>query len=450
MSLIVACSGNSSNYGTQYDVTETGVVSSALDPSGGQFEEPVQASPDWLEIRIGPERQAVYLPKTTDPPDLSYYHFGRSGVRYPTLSTQVGVELRGLDWHTGDNLQLVTPNAGTAIHDFEIHVAYPGEGATALTGEAMDWRAAQAPLVDAAAGDRTWIAQMSQQPLASGGHYHVLSRIGLAPDFTPIDGGAALLRASLAPVPLDRTLALTWKGTAYAALVAEAGPYARRAATPALSLRTLPQPLFDHNNFHNRFFMYLPSLVDFGPVDANTDVTHSIAYGNPFSTPGAPWHDFLAVVYSMPIAIPDGGVTYAMDVQAIPVETLAAGGAVEPTISPVEHVTIGGVSADLERTGVGTSPTIAWDPPALGTASTYTVTVLAIRPVGVGKTVTAVGTFYTTATSIRLPDSAMRDVGSYVLNIAAISARGRDLAAAPFLAAVPYASAEHVTAKLTP
>jgi hypothetical protein len=410
----------------------------------------VWASEDWVEVRIGRDRQAVYLPNTGSPPDLSYYHFGRSGVEYPTRPTKVGFEIGGLDWHTGDSLQLVSPNVGISIHDLDTHLAYPREGSTTVSQQAMDWLLAGAPLLDAGQGDRVWLAQMAVRTLPGKIHYKMLARAGLAGDVGMVSGQPAMLRAGLAPVALDRMLELRWKGTAYAALVAQAGPYAKKAATPAISVRTLPQALVENNNFHGRYFMYLPSVVDFGPLDANTDVAHAIQYGNPFSTAATPWGDFVSVVYAMPAAIPGGGVTYAMVVQAIPVESLARGGEIAPGISPVRNVRINGAPADVEHDGVGLSPTISWEAPELGTASTYTVTIQAIVPAAQGRTVIAGGTFHTTSTSITLPEKAMRDVSSYVVNIAAISASGRDLAARPFLSTVPYASAEYVTAKLRP
>jgi hypothetical protein len=450
---LIACNGNSATpttgYGAQYDVTEHGVTRRALEPSDGQFEEPVAASPDWMEIRIGRDRQAIYLPKTDTSPDLSYYHFGRSGVQYPNRPTQVDLEVSGLEWHTGDGLQLVSPNVGLSIHDLEIHFQYPSEGSTSVSQQAINWLDAQAPLLDSAQGDRIWVAQMTHRPLAGGGGFHhVLTRAGLAGDLTMVDGRASTLRAALAPIKLDRTVELRWQGTAYAALVAQAGPYAKKAASPAISVRTLPQALVENNNFYNRYFMYLPSVVDFGPLNANTDVAHTVAYGNPFSTRTTPWSDFVSVAYAMPVVIPTGGVTYAMVVQAIPVDALAGGQAVAPTISPVRNVKINGESTGVEHAGVGATPTISWDAPELGTASTYAVTIQAIVPVGTGKTVMTAGTFYTTSTSVTLPAKAMRDVREYVVNVAAISAKDHNLAARPLLGTVPYASAEYVTAKI--
>jgi len=137
-------------------------------------------------------------------------------------------------------------------------------------------------------------------------------------------------------------------------------------------------------------------------------------------------------------------------VQAIPVEALGNGESVTPAISPVRNVEINGQSTDVERAGVGTTPTISWDAPSLGVASTYTVTIQAITPAGPGRTVVSAGTFHTTSRSVTLPESAVRDVSAYVVTVAAISSQDRDLAAKPFLATLPYASAEYVTAKITP
>lgn len=452
LSLTAACGSNPNTgpvVGARYNVTETGVVPSALDPTDGTFEEPVQSAPDWVELRIGPARQAIYLPKGSTPPDLSYYNFGRSGVQYPTRPTRVGVEIAGLDWHQGDSLQIVSPNVGVSIHELEVHFDYPAPGATRVSRQTMDWTSAAVPLVDSKQGDTTWVAQMASAPTASGSYYSVLARAGVAAGFTVTDGGAATLNATLAPVARDKTLDLHWKGTEYAALAAQAGPDARPAAAPALSIRSIPEPLARNNNFYNRYYMYLPSLVDFGPIRGTADLDQTIQYGNPFSTKHMKWTDFVTMVYAMPVAVPGVGATHALVVQASPVDALA-GGVLAPAISPVRNVQINGQPATAPRAAVGLSPAITWDAPAIGTVTGYTVTVQAIARRGAGWTISAAGTFHTRSPSITLPEAAMKSVSSYVLTITAISAQDRDLTAKPFLGSLPYASADYVTAQITP
>jgi hypothetical protein len=189
-------------------------------------------------------------------------------------------------------------------------------------------------------------------------------------------------------------------------------------------------------------------LIDFGPLPGGTDIDETIHYGNPFATAGAPWLDFAAVVYAMPVVIPHVGAIHALVVQASPIATDTE---LAPALSPVRAVRIAGQpdrSAGI--TGVGAAPAIAWDPPATGTATTYAVTVNAIAPDGAGFTITPIGTWLTTATSLALPAFATANATSYVLTITAISAPGRDLAAKPLLGTLPYASADYVTAQITP
>ncbi len=262
------------------DVTEHGVVASTVDKTGASLELTPTA---WLELRTN-DNLPVYLPGRTTPVDLSVYHFGRSDTAEPTKPTSVGVEPAGLDWHQGDTLQLVSPNAGLSIHDLEAHFDYPHDGATSITANPFDWRDAHSPLLDASKGDTTYLMQMSNRPTASGTTYNVVTRAGVAGNFTQADGAASRLAATLAPVTPDRTFAFGWKGTAYAALAAQAGPGARPAHAPSLTIRTLPDTLAQNTGAFDQFYMYLPSLVDFGPVRGDDDFAETIKYGNPLAT----------------------------------------------------------------------------------------------------------------------------------------------------------------------
>ncbi len=154
--------------------------------------------------------------------------------------------------------------------------------------------------------------------------------------------------------------------------------------------------------------------------------------------------DFVAMVYSMPVSVPDVGGTHAYMIQAMPV------GATEmaPMISPVRNVRVNGDSAAVARTGVGRSPTVSWDAPSLGTASSYAVTIQPIVRDGAGFRIVAASTFRTTGTSIKLPAFAT-GAGSYVLTVTAISSGDRDLTQRPLIGSLPYASADYVTAQIT-
>lgn len=441
--LVAACSGAPSiDVGTRYDVTEHGVVATTSDPSAPQAL--ATESPDWLSVD-----DHTYVPKRDTPPDLSSYHFGRSGLVYPSAPTPVDVELGGLAWNQGDSLQLVSPNVGLSIHQLETPFAYPPQGAHSITGQRFDWARAGSPLIDSGQGDTTFVAQMSSMSSASGTPYSVLTRAGIADKFTTVEGGAATLHATLAEIAATKTFAFRWSGTAYAALASQAGPGARPGAAPALAIRTIPQALVPNNRFFTRMYMYLPSLVDFGPVRGGEDYDEVVSYGNPFATKTVPWSEFVTMVYAMPVRIDHVGTVHALAIQATPVDELRDG-TLAPVLAPVRDVRIDGAPATSALHGVGTSPTITWDPPALGTATNYEVTVQAIvrDPNGTGLIIRRAGTFVTSSTSLVLPAFATRGLDSYALTITAISSRGRDLAAKPFLGALPYASVDYVTSQI--
>ena len=407
------------------------------------------ASKDWVAVQLG-DQPPLYLPNGPAAVDLNGYPFGRTGAAFPTRRTPVRVELAGLDWHMGDTLQLVAPNVGMSINGFETLLpSYPHEGATTVTGETLDWARAGAPLLDGSKGDVAWVAQMSSESLPTGGTYNVLTRAGHVPA-TFGDGADATLDASLASVAQDRRVELRWKGTAFAALAAQAGPNTRPAGSPGLAIRTLPEAVALNNTFHRSAYTYLPTLVDFGPVRGTEDFSSTVDYGNPFDGTHGKWSELVTMVYPMPVSIPHVGGTHALIVQAMPVEALAGGAEIAPAISPVRNVAIDGKPLDAPQVGVGHTPTVTWEAPAIGTATNYQVTIQAIVRAGTGYMVKPAGTFVTTTPSLQLPELATASVDSYVLTITAISTGDRDLARTPLRATLPFASADYVTAQITP
>lgn len=449
----------------QHNVTEGGVVDQPRDLSSAMFGpdgRAVAGSPDgsfeipagaWLEMKLGGER--LFLPAGPSAPDLSYSRFGRGDLKFPAAPTQVAFEISSLgSWQAGDGLQIVSPNAGMTMEGAEVMLgAPPSAGATAIAGPVFDWKSNQAPILDAARGDTTWVAQMAVSPTTDGRtYYRALTRAGVARGFTVRDGQATTLAAALAPVAQLRQLTLRWKGSEFAALAAQAGPGTRPAAAPALAVRALPAQLAQDSSLFLRLYTGLPTLVELGPIAGSEDIDQTVAYGDPFSAAGA-WTEFVTVVYPMPVAVrtPQGSASLsAMIVAAVPVSALGAGGVIAPPLSPVREARIAGAPLDAPRTGVGTSPTVTWQPPEIGTSTSYRVAVYALDASPLGVNATRIATLHTRATSLEIPGSVLSPGGSYVLAITAVAADGADLTARPFSAALPYASADYVSAVITP
>jgi hypothetical protein len=327
----------------------------------------------------------------------------------------------------------------------------PGAGATTIRGQAVNWKTAFAPLVDAAKGDTTWVTQLVAAPVApgSGLPYSALARAGIANGFTVRDGEPAALTAALAPVAQDRALKLHWKGNAFAALAANAGPGAEPGAAAQVMISALPTTLAHHNDFFTTHYLGLPNLVVFGPVPANRDLDQAVSYGDPF----AAWQELVTVEYTVSVPVPTAhglGAQTARLVSATPVEALGQAGELAPSIAPVRDAQINGASLASVQTGVGTSPTLAWHAPALGQATAYAIAVSVVDATPAGVSLHPVATFRTKATTFQIPAGTLTAGSRYVLTLTAIAAPGADLVAQPFVASLPFAAADYVTAQIAP
>ncbi|MBX3154953.1 MAG: hypothetical protein KF773_03050 [Deltaproteobacteria bacterium] len=432
----------------QYAVTENGVVEQAVDMTSIAIAEPEYA-PDWREVRAQNGTRSVerhFLPRT-NPLDLSFYSFGRAGRTFPTKTTQVGVEVDGLSpWVNGDTLQVVAPNVGLSIMGLDAHFTYPEVGATAVANRTVNWRAAESPLIDAARGDvTTWVAQMSfsvEQGTST------LTRSGVARGFVVRDGESSTLSATLQPVAQDRRFGLRWHGDEFAALAAQAGAGVRAASQPQVTVQALPAAVAGVNQFHRSAYGYLPTLVSVLGLTGDQFRDRTIPYGNPFTTAGARWTELVTTVYAMPATIRGFGSMTARVMQATP---LAGRTEVDlaPVLSPVRDVQIDGRAATEPLAGVGTTPTLTWLAPAVGTPTGYEVTVYEAVTVGDSRRINKVATFYTRGTKLDVPATVL-DRSPVVFNITAVMSPGRDRAKTPFQGSLPFASTDYLTSVVVP
>jgi hypothetical protein len=162
-------------------------------------------------------------------------------------------------------------------------------------------------------------------------------------------------------------------------------------------------------------------------------------------------------VYPVPTFRDDGiSETAIAEIGAITNQLPAQGSPAAPIIGPVRGVTIGGKDAFSSPTGVGLTPTIAWQPPALGTPIEYEVRVLA--PGGEDPTYGflwyASSTFHVPGdrTSLDLPAETLVSGLPYSIAIRAITEplTADEHAAAPRKLALPYGWADTITPELKP
>ncbi len=184
----------------------------------------------------------------------------------------------------------------------------------------------------------------------------------------------------------------------------------------------------------------------------------TFAYGDPFQAGGAPWDEFVSLDYSfnVPVLAPGAQVPANLLVgftARFPVAALVADGTIAPVIAPVRNVQIGGMDAMAPRAGVGLTPVVTWDPPAIGAPTGYNAQVEDVTTDASNQTVLDdVADVTTTSTRLAIPPSILVSGHSYLLVISADLLPGADVVAAPLLATgvAPHHHARLATAQFTP
>lgn len=342
-----------------------------------------------------------------------------------TRDTDVAFNVSGLSaWKQGDSLQLVSQRRGVVLSGIESQLAAaPGAGETTVAGAAINWKHTPAPLFDASQGDKLLLTQLVTG-VSNGRVYSALARAGEVSGLALRDGHPASLASALAPVA-QTSLALRWKGSAFAALTAAAaaGPGAEPAGAATIAISALPDAL-GKRDLAAELYAGLPSLVTFAPLPG-ADLDQAVTYGNPFPQLGGTWHELATVVYAATVPVPTRwgvGSVPARMVAAIPVAQLRQAGELAQQLSPVR---------DVKRDG----SSLSWTAPSLGKADGYSLVISAVTGDDQGPRITPVATLTTKDTAIELPELA---AGTYVVTITAI-ANGKGRA---------FASADHVTAQL--
>ena len=126
-------------------------------------------------------------------------------------------------------------------------------------------------------------------------------------------------------------------------------------------------------------------------------------------------------------------------------------GAIAPVLGPPAAPLINGRDAFSQQANVGVQPTFSWSPPALGTATSYSVRIDmangdAPLPPGLQEVTLSVYT----GTSVRVPQGFLQVGKPYVATITAFSAPWDQLDRPPLRLGAPLHSSDCVTAIFVP
>jgi hypothetical protein len=248
-------------------------------------------------------------------------------------------------------------------------------------------------LVDGSRGDRLFVTHMANQST-----YAAIDAVLNQPPFTLADGGTVALAGNFVPIPADRALKFTWQVPQFQATLLSTNPTA-----------TNPSPDFS-------LLAAGGILVEAGATDLQHDLPLAIQYGDPFP---AAWPRQATIDLFSTVKVNNGNRQYSAEVLMVrPIEALK--GAIAPVLSGPRNVRVGGQSG-LVIANVGTTPVVAWDPPAIGTATSYNIDVVPLDQDLLQQVV-----LRTQKTSLELPSGVLVAGHTYALAVYAVV--GRDFA----------------------
>lgn len=383
--------------------------------------------------------------------DLGFDVLGRSDLAYPTGSTQLTLEVSGLEpWsQVRDEVELLSANANLG------HVAFlSAQLGTGVTGGSRgeDWFSPQGgagPLGRLIASDTLFAHQLATRSVTVGPdtyYYAALATAGSLTGVTLADQTPATLSWSLGAQPQTGSVAVDWRRTQFEALQAGMSPDGTTdASAHSLRVEAVAHPLVSPAPVGATAPLVRVELPAGGDLDLG-----SLAYGQ-FLDPGL-WRERLAVEFRV-------HVSYLAQGASIPLDVIASIGWKEvlatapspsaPTLGPAGAPLIEGLDAFVARTGVGTTPTLSWSAPSLGTPSHYEVHLYELFEQGGASVATRRGVFLTDATQVRFHAGVLTAGKSYFARLVARTAPGT-FSTAPSRTSNTGAFAESLTATFSP
>jgi hypothetical protein len=330
----------------------------------GTFRIPnVPSGPYYLSYTlISPWAIPQYIVTSERQIDLGAVNLVRpDAVKAASAATQLIVTADGLaPWQDTDSIELLSVGAGMFVR-----MKSPDQGATGFRDQTVTLDEIPFPprLIDGKKGDRATMTQLVTR--TSGDlHYQSIGRTAVVPPFSLADGQQTAISASFTDVPPSR-LSLPWKPSRLAQLAAEVEP---SAALLTFELYITAEP----GGLDRTTSSPTPPVLIMG-AGPKTDGLLDLEYANPFPSE---WGLFVSAEseFNFPSTYDLYGSHGAIGMYGH-LDT-PKGIELEPSMGPPRRIRIQGMDAFQDRSDVGESPTIEWDPPASGTPGSYLVRLL--------------------------------------------------------------------------
>ena len=358
--------------------------------------------------------------------DLGYRYLGRPDGVQPATNSNLSLTLNNLDpWSDMNGLMWQVPNLGIRVgfDSNQFSSGKPFDGDTALSSALLQ-HMSFVPLVEAAKGD---VLTLLQPAYAQQGAFMARTiRKAFTPDtLTEVDGTTASLTGSFVAPP-DASVDLYWDGTREAAYQAQVRPDALKMG-----------PFLEIDVQSGGFIQGWLQGPGMDPQISSGGHPFPLSMSGP--APTQPIHQVLGFRDPYPATWPrvyvattpfsvnltlngnQGGLSSVMTVISDSPGTAAA--PLAALVSPIQHPTLDGKDFFLDRTGVGTTPVLAWDPPALGSPVCYLIRVMTVVPTqsgGLSFATDSNSVMKVFGTSVQIPPGTLVPGVSYVIEVRAV------------------------------
>ena len=321
----------------------------------------------------------------------------------------------------------------------------PGMGDTLLNGLTVDWNALYAApaMNDSTKGDHPYVIQMGGLDTAQGS-VRVAMRVLEPSAYTQATGLPAATSGTFAAIPQNRTFRCNVKASEFTPAPALVGSRAE-INNQWLTLAALKGAAT------YGAAGYSGDLLDAWPTTSTaTDFDlGDVAYGNPYPSG---WDTLVmgSTTYDHTFTLGAGAPWYLYT--SVYLETIqqpTATSPLRPLVGLVKNPTLNGRNLLSDLNAVGTTPTLAWQAPDLGTPTGYLVRIYRMSLAGADTTGTLVAELMARTPTMKVPPGVLQAGGTYVLMVRSI-AQATDLTAAPNAYVVPFGAAELASGLIQP
>lgn len=373
--------------------------------------------------------------------DLGRPVLGRPGRTQAQSPMELTLTADGLaPWAPGDGVWVSSPELGAwtgNVHGLSSDPT-PTAGATSIQ-VVMDYALGNQPwLIQANAGDRAFVTQLvrDEGPPIS----YAVRRAAEVGNLVMTNGTPAQLTATLSALPLV-VFDLDWRASAFEGVAPEVHP---DAVLDQHYVRISPVP----GGLVHGFYGYM-SYVLHVTRPAEEGVVEGLTFGNPYTGSDlvVRTHTELTIPYELPRATPMSFRASFLQLQRL---SDVVGAVHQPLLSPPRSLQINGMPADVDRTGVSTTPVLSWSPPTSGAPDMYRVLIHRLFVSGVETQSSNTWTIYTRSTTLQIPPGLLTGGDVYFFEVEARIIGGVDVEQTPFVRALPYAEAAAFTRTVAP